>query len=74
MMNDIDILTDCLQSSCGIYESYHQGIVAYISKLNIPNQVKERLRYLIQRDDYNDYEEIYSICVSYGIEMQIDDS
>ena len=72
-ISDIDSLTECMESSCGMYQCYHEGIMQYISKLNVPEHVKDRLRKLVQRDDYKDYEEIYKICVEYGVEMDTDD-
>lgn len=71
-MSDIDALTECMQSSCGMYQCYHEGIMQYISKLHVPDHVKDHLRELVQRDDYKDYEEIYEICVAYGVEIDTD--
>lgn len=65
----MDELIDCMESSCSLYESYNQGIIGYIKQLNIPYETRERLLYLVENDSYNDYMEIYNICVENGVEL-----
>lgn len=66
---DIDNLIDTMQTSCGLYESYNQGIITYIKNLKISEETKKRLLFLVENDNYNDYMEIYNICVENGIEL-----
>jgi len=65
----MEALTDCMESACGLYESYNQGIIAYIKQLNIPRETREKLLHLVENDNYNDYIEIYNICVENGVEL-----
>jgi len=66
---DIDNLIDSMETSWGLYESYNQGIIKYIKNLKISEETKKRLLFLVENDNYNDYMEIYNICVENGVEL-----
>ena len=66
---DVDNLIDSMQASCNLYDSYNQGIIGYIKSLNISRETRERLLHLVENDNYNDYMEIYNICVENGVEL-----
>lgn len=66
---EIDNLIDSIESSCSLYESYNQGIIRYIKMLNISQETKAKLLHLVENDNYNDYLEIYNICVENGVEL-----
>ncbi len=67
--NNIDTLTDSMQSSCGLYECYNQGIIGYIKSLQIPEHTRDVLLHLVQNDNYNNYMDIYNICIENGVEL-----
>lgn len=66
---DMDNLISSMETSCGLYDSYNQGIIAYIKQLPIAQETKERLLHLVENDNYKDYMEIYTICVENGLEL-----
>lgn len=68
-MDEVDMLVDSMETSCGLYESYNQGIIAYIKQLCLPHETKQKLLHLVENDNYNDYMEIYNICVENGVEL-----
>lgn len=69
MDTDMDSLVTSMEVSCGIYDNYNQGIIAYIKQLHISQVVKQKLLYLVENDNYNDYMEIYNICMENGVEL-----
>jgi len=66
---DVNDLVDSMETSCCLYDSYNQGIISYIKQLPVPLETKQRLLYLVENDNYNDYMEIYNICVENGVEL-----
>ena len=62
-------LVDSFECSYTLYDAYNQGILAYINHQKIPYEIKQKLIHLVQNDNYNDYLEIYNICLENGIEL-----
>jgi hypothetical protein len=44
-------------------------LIAYIKKLNIDENIKDYLCYLIDNDNLCDYQTIYNICIENDIEL-----
>ena len=44
-------------------------LIKYIDSLNIDENIKDYLIYLISNDNYCDYETIYNICIENDIEL-----
>jgi len=69
-ITDIDDLNDMMSSSCTLYENNNSSIIDYINTLNISQEnIKEKLIWLAKNDNYNDYIDIYNICIENGIEL-----
>jgi len=49
--------------------SINNEVIEYISHLEISYDVKELLMHLIENDNYQDYAQIYEICVENNIEL-----
>lgn len=64
-------LSECLQSfkECSIYDGKNKDLITYIHNLHITPALKRQLLTLIENDNYNDYLQIYNICLENDIEL-----
>jgi len=63
-MNHVFITDDVCRE-----EHYNQDMIHYIKGQNIDDQIKELVIYLIENDSYENYVDIYNICVENNIEL-----
>ena len=73
---DIDNITDSLNYvyiedtySSDTSGNVHQDMISYINSQNIDESIKELVISLIHNDDYNNYSDIYNICMDNNIEL-----
>lgn len=65
-MEDINNITDKLNNITILEDN---DLIIYIRSLNIDNELKEYLINLVYNDNYNNYLEIYNICLENNIEL-----
>jgi hypothetical protein len=63
-MSDI---SDCFETF-SLYEN-NKDLISYIHKLQIRPLLKTQLIQLVENDNYNDYMQIYNICLENDIEL-----
>ena len=65
-------LVECIESmQCfSLYDGENnKDLLTYIHKLLITPELKRQLIQLIENDNYNDYTQIYNICLENDIEL-----
>jgi hypothetical protein len=61
-------LSECLQT-CSLYDGENKDLIMYIQRLHVTPALKRQLHTLIENDNYNDYMQIYNICLENDIEL-----
>lgn len=65
---DIENITDSI-NNMSVDNKYNDELLDFIDALKIQENVKAYLKELIENDNFNNYSEIYNICLENSIEL-----
>jgi hypothetical protein len=69
-IEDIEDITDDI-TNMSFDDKYNHELLDFIDTLKISENIKGYLKKLIENDNFNDYSEIYNVCIENGIELPV---